>query len=233
MFGVRFDYYREACRLRLLTLTKISHFNMSDPPIEKHSRKSRLMRPFKGLISKLNSRSPSSSSQGAQSVNQDKEGASRPASPTNSVTSASQVNLPSHQGVQLVTFDNASTSRPALSSTSATTALPIRVNPPSHQSITPHNATPFISALPTNNTISVPQVIPQGTEYKAILELSATPSDPLTWEHRMKEWGSTTYEGLKTAIQGIYDCSNVFPPLQATAGVLLTISKVVDVRGSL
>ena len=46
----------------------------------------------------------------------------------------------------------------------------------------------------------------------------------------MKEWGSTAYEGLKTAIQGIYDCSGIFPPLQTTAGVLLTISKVVDVR---
>ena len=47
----------------------------------------------------------------------------------------------------------------------------------------------------------------------------------------MKEWGSTAYEGLKIAIQGIYDCSSIFPPLQTTAGVLLTISKVVDVRG--
>ena len=49
----------------------------------------------------------------------------------------------------------------------------------------------------------------------------------------MREWGSTAYEGLKTAIQGIYDCSGSFPPLQMTAGVLLTISKVVDVRGSM
>ena len=49
----------------------------------------------------------------------------------------------------------------------------------------------------------------------------------------MKEWGSTTYEGLKMAIQGIYDFSGSFPPLQTTAGVLLTIIKVVDVRGSM
>ena len=48
----------------------------------------------------------------------------------------------------------------------------------------------------------------------------------------MKECGSTAYEGLKMAIQGIYDFSGSFPPLQTTAGVLLTISKVVDVRGS-
>jgi hypothetical protein len=37
----------------------------------------------------------------------------------------------------------------------------------------------------------------------AILELSTTPSGPLTWEDRLKDWGSTAYEGLKTAIQGI------------------------------
>ena len=49
----------------------------------------------------------------------------------------------------------------------------------------------------------------------------------------MKECGSTAYEGLKMAIQGIYDFSGSFPPLQTAAGVLLTISKLVDVRGSL
>ena len=119
---------------------------MSDPPPEKQSRKSRFLRPIKGLISRFNSRSAS----------------------------------PSHQGAQSVT-----------------------------------------------------QVNPQDTEYAAILNLPTTPSDPMAWEYRMKEWGSTTYEGLKTAIQGIYDCSSIFPPLQAAAGVLLTISKAVDVRGSL
>ena len=93
------------------------------------------------------------------------------------------------------------------------------------------NATASISASPTNNGTSAPGVNPQG-EYAAILELSTTPSALLTWEHRMNEWGSTTYDGLKTAIQGIYDFSGTVPPLQTTAGVLLTISKVVDVRGS-
>jgi hypothetical protein len=98
------------------------------------------------------------------------------------------------------------------------------------QSITPHNAIASLSASPTT---SAPQVNPQGTEYTEILGLSTSPSGPLTWEHRMKEWGSTAYEGLKTAIQGIYDCSGIFPPLQTTAGVLLTICKVADVRGSM
>ena len=101
------------------------------------------------------------------------------------------------------------------------------------QSVTPHEASTSISASPTISATSTPQDNPHGTEYTAILELSTTPSGSLTWEHRMKEWGSTSYEGLKMAIQGIHDCSSLFPPLQATAGVFLTISKVVDVGGSM
>ena len=139
---------------------------MSDPPPGKQLKRSRLLRPFKSLFSRLSSRSPS----------------------------------PSHQRVH---------------------------------SVTPHNATASISASSMNIASSAPQVNPQGTEYTAILELSTTPSGPLTWEHQTKEWGSTAYEGLKMAIQGIYDFSGSFPPLQTTAGVLLTISKVVDVCRSM
>jgi hypothetical protein len=109
-----------------------------------------------------------------------------------------------------------------------------------HNRSPPHrsdNATASIPASPRNNATSAPQVNPQGAEYAAILELSTTPSTPLTcqWEYLLKECGSTTYEGLKFAIQGIYDCSGLFPPLQTTAALLLTtpISMVVDVSGSL
>ena len=101
------------------------------------------------------------------------------------------------------------------------------------QSVTPDNAIASISVSPTNIRTSAPQVNSQGAEYTAILELSTTPSGPRTWEHRMKDWGSTAYEGLKMTIQGIYDFSGSFPPLQTTAGALLTISKAVDVRGSM
>jgi hypothetical protein len=110
-----------------------------------------------------------------------------------------------------------------------------RSRSPSHQvvqSITPPKTSASISASPTNSVTSVTQD-PQGTEYTAIIEISTTPSGPPTWEQRMKERGSTAYEGLKTAIQGIYDCSGSFPPLKMAAGVFLTISKVVDVRGSM
>ena len=109
-----------------------------------------------------------------------------------------------------------------------------RSRSPSHQvtgSIIPPNTSAPISASPTTSATSATQVNPQGTEYTAIIELSTAPSSPLTWEQQMKEGGSTAYEGLKTAIQGIYDCSDIFLPLKTAAGVFLTISKVVDVHG--
>ena len=191
---------------------------MSDPPPGKQSKKSRLLRPFKSLFS-----TRSTSDQGSQLlVTPDNAIASVSISPANSAISASQVNP---QGAQSVTHDEAVASISASPMNSAT-------SPQRAQSVTRDKAIASISTSPTNSATSTPQVKPQGTEYTAILELSSTPSGPLSLEHRMKDWGSTAYEGLKMAIQGIYDFSGSFPPLHATAGALLTISKVVDVRGS-
>ena len=100
----------------------------------------------------------------------------------------------------------------------------------STQPVAPDDATASIYALPMKSATPAHQVNPQGSEYTAILELSLT---PLTWEHRMKGCGSTAYEGLKTAIQGVYDYSGIFPLLQTPAAVPLTLCKVVDVRGSM
>ena len=205
---------------------------MSDRPPGKQSKKSRLLRPIKNLFSRNSSRSPSY--QGTQSVTTDNAIASISALPTNISTSASQGNLQSHQEAQSVTPDNAIASKFVSPTNSATSTA--QVNPQSPQGtqpVTPYDATASISASLLKSATPAHQVNPQGTEYTAILELSPTPSGPLTWEHRMKAYGSTAYEGLKTAIQGVYDCSGVFPPLQAAAGVLLTISNVVDVRGSM
>ena len=131
---------------------------------------------------------------------------------------------PSHQGHSSVTPHNAN------ASISACATYGSQVNPQDTQytAIVDFPTTPSVSDAAT-----APQINPQGIEYTAILEPSTTPSGPLTREHRMKELGSTAYEGLKAAIQGIHDCSGIFPPLQTTAGVLLTISKVVDVCGSM
>ena len=59
--------------------------------------------------------------------------------------------------------------------------------------------------------------------YTAIVAVPATAVDPTM--------GSVVYEGLKTVLQGLYDCSDIFLPLKTAAGSLLTIFKVVDVRG--
>ena len=53
---------------------------------------------------------------------------------------------------------------------------------------------------------------------------------PLQSQRRV---GSAAYEGLKTVLQGLYDCSDMFLPLKAAAGGLLTVIKIIDVRGSI
>ena len=194
---------------------------MSDQPPGKPSKKSHLLRPIKGLFSRLHSRSPS----GTQSVTPHNATAS--ISATNDATSAPQA---SSQGAQSVTPHNATASISASATNNATSAPQASYRA---QSVIPHNEKGSISASPTIGATSAPQVIPQSTEYTAILDLPTTPSTPLTWQDRMKDCGSTAYEGLKMAIQEIYDFSGSFPPLQMAAGVLLTISKLVDVRGYL
>ena len=207
---------------------------MSDRPPGKQSKKSRLLRPIKEFFSRSFSRS--SSHQVTQSLATDSAIASISALPTNA-TSASQVNPQSHQEARSVTADNAIASIPVLStnSTTSTTSTPQEKpqSPQETQPVTPDVATASISTSPMKSSTPAHQVNPQGTEYTAILELSPKPSGPLTREYRMKAFGNTAYEGLKTAIQGVHDCSGMFPPLQTTAGVLLTICKVVDVGGSM
>ena len=198
--------------------------DMSDPPPGNQSKKSRLRRPFKSLLSR---RSRSPSHQGAQLEIPHNTSASLSAR----ATSAPQGNpIPEYtQNVDISTMPSISAS-PTNNATSASQVSPQGTE---YTSTLGLSTMPSISASSTNSVASAPQANPQGTEFTSILGLSTTPSGPLTWDHRMKEWGSTAYEGLKIVIQGIYDCSNIFPPLQTTAGVLLTISKAVDVRESL
>src|SRR5437016_3765475 len=41
--------------------------------------------------------------------------------------------------------------------------------------------------------------------------------------------GSVVYEGLKTVVKGLYDCSDMFLPLKTAAGGILTIIDFVEV----
>ena len=98
--------------------------------------------------------------------------------------------------------------------------------PPAKQSNKLRFLRPFIDLFSTSRSPSY-QWAQSVTFDKPIASKTTLPISSAT-----KECGSTAYEGLKTAIQGIYECSGIFPPLETTAGGLLTISKVVDVCGS-
>jgi len=60
--------------------------------------------------------------------------------------------------------------------------------------------------------------------YAAMVGLPTTTVDPTV--------GSLVYEGLKTVLQGLCDCSDMFLPLKTATGGLLAVFKIVDVRGS-
>jgi hypothetical protein len=60
--------------------------------------------------------------------------------------------------------------------------------------------------------------------YAAIVGLPTTTVDPTV--------GSLVYEGLKTVLQVLCDCSDMFLPLKTATGGLLAVFKIVDVRGS-
>ena len=79
---------------------------------------------------------------------------------------------------------------------------------------------------PANDTAS-DNSNPQDNLYTAIGGLPAAVV-PTT---KTRQIGSVAYEGLKTVLQGLYDCSDMFQPLKTATGALLTILRIVDVRG--
>jgi hypothetical protein len=90
---------------------------------------------------------------------------------------------------------------------STTQALP-RIEPPV-------NDRPFDNSNPQDNLYAAIGGLPT-----AVVPATQT-----------QQIGSVAYEGLKTVLQGLYDCSDMFLPLKTAAGVLLTIFRIVDVRG--
>jgi len=106
--------------------------------------------------------------------------------------------------------------QPAMASTPASHAdrPPSATQAPPETESTP-STPPFDSSKPQNNP------------YEAIGRVMP-PS-----QSQMQAGRSVAYEGLKTALQGFYDCSDIFLPLKTTAGGLLTIIKIIDVRGSI
>ena len=70
---------------------------------------------------------------------------------------------------------------------------------------------------------------PQNNDYLAIGGLPAVVADPETRVHQANAVGSVIYEGFKTVVEGIYDCSDIFLPLKTAAGVILKIIVFVEV----
>ena len=70
---------------------------------------------------------------------------------------------------------------------------------------------------------------PQNNDYLAIGGLPAAVDDPQTRVQQAKEVGSVAYEGFKTVIEGLYDCSDIFLPLKTATGGILTFIKLFEV----
>ena len=96
---------------------------------------------------------------------------------------------------------------------------PLASHAPSTTQALPRTESPA-SGGPLNDSSS------QDNLYAAIGRIPTTAT-------QTQQIGSVAYEGLKTALQGLYDCSDMLLPLKAASGVMLTIIKVFDVRDSM
>jgi hypothetical protein len=104
-----------------------------------------------------------------------------------------------------------------------------------------------VAAAPPNNglyTTKPPAVIgsiavgtpfrdlaPQDIHYTAIGGLPTTVVVPETAFEKTKAMAATVYEGLKTVVEGLYSCSDMFLPLKAASGAFLKIIKTAEVSG--
>ena len=112
--------------------------------------------------------------------------------------------------------------RPSFRQRSASKALNTSQHPPGSNSLPPNDA-PSTSA-------PVPHQAGNTDEYAAISGIPTMPLDGLTPGQRMKERGSTAYQGLIAVVQALSDCSDIFLPLKAACNVILTVHKTIDVR---
>ncbi|KAF7344134.1 Mycorrhiza-induced WD40-repeat domain protein [Mycena venus] len=93
---------------------------------------------------------------------------------------------------------------------------PMLDNPPAPSRSTPA-ATDQLLLFPTDNPYLAAATLPS----------TALPG-LLTRAQQVKEGAGTVFEGLKTVIKGLYDCSDMFLPLKTGAGVFLSICNVIE-----
>jgi len=82
-------------------------------------------------------------------------------------------------------------------------------------------------------TPSAPSTLPSGSFKPQDNPYEAIGGVVPPLQSQMQAVGSVAYEGLKTVLQGLYDCSDMFLPLKTAAGGLLTVIKIIDVCGSI
>jgi hypothetical protein len=88
---------------------------------------------------------------------------------------------------------------------------------------------PDTGVQPAKAVGGLPNVAPQDNIYLALAPPAGVVVDSETKVARAKAVGSVAYEGLKTVVDGLYDCSDMFLPLKTAAGVFRTITKIVEV----
>ena len=84
-------------------------------------------------------------------------------------------------------------------------------------------------STPTATSLNSGDLASQNNDYLAIGGLPAVVVDHETRVQQVKAVGSVVYEGFKTVLEGLYDCSDMLLPLKTAAGGILTIIKFVEV----
>jgi hypothetical protein len=87
-----------------------------------------------------------------------------------------------------------------------------------------------LSPVSTSTATSMPSNIASQDNYRQVIGgLPAIVVDPEASVQQANAVGSALYEGFKTVVEGLYNCSDMFLPLKTAAGGILTIIKLVEV----
>jgi hypothetical protein len=70
---------------------------------------------------------------------------------------------------------------------------------------------------------------PQDKPYQALSGSSGLVVDSENRVQQAKAVGGVVYEGLKTVVDVLYECSDAFPPLKTAAAIFQKITKFVEV----
>ncbi|KAG5651142.1 hypothetical protein H0H81_009734, partial [Sphagnurus paluster] len=157
-----------------------------------------------------------------------------PQVPTSGLVSMSSntasMSMPALAVQQPTTAPNATQSPATITPVAPITSRSLQTLPSMPESASPSDIsnTPSASAAPHASIGSQMSELPQENPYMALGGLSSPPVVPKTRGEQIKAVGSVAYEGLKTVLQGLNDCSDSFPPLKTATGVFLKVIDMVE-----